>query len=80
LIKHYEQLIDRLLPLLNDENYILMLQLVSLPEEIRGYGHVKEEHLKGVKLREEKLMAHIFDPAADKELSQSAEGHLRHAS
>ncbi|WP_428663700.1 indolepyruvate ferredoxin oxidoreductase family protein [Reyranella sp.] len=45
LIREYEQLIDELLSTLSLENHSLAVKLASIPEEIRGYGHVKESHL-----------------------------------
>ena len=32
------------------------MALASLPDEIRGYGHVKERHLKAARLKWEKLL------------------------
>jgi indolepyruvate ferredoxin oxidoreductase len=33
-----------------------MVELASIPEDIRGYGHVKERHLKNAKQKEAKLL------------------------
>ena len=33
-----------------------MVELASVPEDIRGYGHVKERHLKNAKQKEAKLL------------------------
>ena len=57
LIKEYEAQIDYLLGKLKPENYELAVALVSLPEYIRGYGHVKERSLQDVKVNEEVLLA-----------------------
>jgi indolepyruvate ferredoxin oxidoreductase len=45
LIGEYEELVEELLGKLNGENHAVAVQLASLPEEIRGYGHVKEKNL-----------------------------------
>ena len=37
-------------------NYELAVSLASIPEYIRGYGHVKERHLKDAKAREAALL------------------------
>jgi indolepyruvate ferredoxin oxidoreductase len=41
LIAEYESLLDELALTLTPENHSLAIQLVSLPEHIRGFGHVK---------------------------------------
>ncbi|MGL4576911.1 MAG: indolepyruvate ferredoxin oxidoreductase family protein [Burkholderiaceae bacterium] len=50
LIGEYEQMIDTLLPKLSTDNLAVAVQLASIPDDIRGYGHVKEASL--VKARE----------------------------
>ncbi len=57
LIKAYEDQIDYLLENLNPENYEIAVSLASLPEHIRGYGHVKDRHMKDVRVNEEVLLA-----------------------
>ncbi len=57
LIKEYENLIDHLLEKISVRNYEFAVALASLPEHIRGYGHVKNHHLKDVKANEEILLA-----------------------
>jgi len=57
LITDYEALIDELLPRLAAHNHALAVELASIPEQIRGYGHVKERHLKAAKAKEAELVA-----------------------
>ena len=57
LITEYEAQIDYLLEKLNPENYDIAVALASLPEHIRGYGHVKDRHLRDVKINKEVLLA-----------------------
>ena len=38
-------------------NHALAVELASIPEQIRGYGHVKERHLKAAKAKEAELVA-----------------------
>jgi indolepyruvate ferredoxin oxidoreductase len=57
LITDYEALIDELLPRLAAHNYSIAVELASIPEHIRGYGHVKERHLKAAKAKEAELVA-----------------------
>jgi indolepyruvate ferredoxin oxidoreductase len=57
LITDYEALIDELLPLLAPYNQALAVELASIPEHIRGYGHVKLRHLTAAKAKEAELLA-----------------------
>jgi indolepyruvate ferredoxin oxidoreductase len=56
LITQYEALVDELLARLTPSNYELAVLLASIPEHIRGYGHVKDRHLKDAKAREAALL------------------------
>src|SRR5208283_3153813 len=57
LITDYEALLDELMAKLDTRNHDLAVQLASIPEHIRGYGHVKERQLKAAKARESELLA-----------------------
>ena len=57
LIIDYEALLEELLPRLAAHNHALAVELASIPEQIRGYGHVKERHLKAAKAKETELVA-----------------------
>ena len=57
LIEDYEGLVDRLLVDLDHDRLDLAVQLASLPEQIRGFGHVKERHLKATLERQQQLLA-----------------------
>jgi indolepyruvate ferredoxin oxidoreductase len=57
LIGDYEKLVDELLASLTPHNYEDAVALASIPEHIRGYGHVKERHLADAKKREAELLA-----------------------
>jgi indolepyruvate ferredoxin oxidoreductase len=57
LITDYEALIDELLPRLAAHNHAIAVELAAIPEHIRGYGHVKERHLKAAKAKEAELVA-----------------------
>jgi len=56
LILEYRNTIAALLPTLSSDNLSQMVGLASIPEDIRGYGHVKERHLKNAKQKEAKLL------------------------
>ncbi len=58
LIQRYEAVIAEVLPLLEDggAHYDTLLELVSLPEQIRGYGHVRAKAMALAKQRESVLL------------------------
>ena len=56
LIAEYRACIDELLQGLTAENLALAVRIASLPEDIRGYGHVKERHLQSVRTQWTTLM------------------------
>jgi indolepyruvate ferredoxin oxidoreductase len=51
LIQEYRALIEELCQGLKADNHALALELARLPEQIKGYGHVKERHLHAVRQR-----------------------------
>ena len=63
LIGEYEQTIAELLEKLDPSRVELAAEIASIPEFIRGYGHVKQRHLKDAKAREAELLAQWRDPA-----------------
>ena len=63
LILDYERTLERVLAEVNDANYAIAVELLSLPEEIRGFGHVKLRHLDAVRKREVELLGALRAPA-----------------
>jgi indolepyruvate ferredoxin oxidoreductase len=59
LIAVYEASIEDLLKKLSVDNHGVAVEIASLPEQIRGYGRVKEEHLAKVRARETELLAKL---------------------
>jgi indolepyruvate ferredoxin oxidoreductase len=57
LIAEYEAILDEILARLSPANHALAVDLASLPLEIRGFGHVKEASLAGVKAKEAAILA-----------------------
>jgi indolepyruvate ferredoxin oxidoreductase len=62
LIVDYVATIDGLLGQLDRGNVDLAAEIASIPEHIRGYGHVKEEHLHKAKEREAELLKEWRNP------------------
>jgi indolepyruvate ferredoxin oxidoreductase len=56
LIADYFATVERLLATLDAGNAGLAAEIASIPEHIRGYGHVKEAHLDKAKAREAELL------------------------
>jgi indolepyruvate ferredoxin oxidoreductase len=55
LIKDYEALLADILDRLTPQNHATAVALASLPEKIRGFGHVKQRHLTAAKAEEAAL-------------------------
>jgi indolepyruvate ferredoxin oxidoreductase len=57
LIDAYKASIDELLLGLNPGNHALAQRIAAIPEDIRGYGHVKHRHLVAARTKWDGLMA-----------------------
>src|SRR5262249_9082474 len=62
LITEYEQTVDALVAGLTRENHALALELASLPDEIRGYGHIKAKSIAAARAKREALLAKLGVP------------------
>ncbi|TDR90045.1 indolepyruvate ferredoxin oxidoreductase family protein [Enterovirga rhinocerotis] len=62
LIRDYEAMLDEVLPKLSARNHAVAIGLATIPEKIRGYGHVKERHLAAAKTEEAALLARFRSP------------------
>lgn len=56
LITDYRSTVEEILEKLNYENHSLAVEIANLPEQIRGFGHVKEESFKKTKMKWNELM------------------------
>jgi indolepyruvate ferredoxin oxidoreductase len=63
LVLDYERTVDELLAGLDRDRHATAVAIASIPEEIRGYGHVKMRHLKAAKAKEAELLAAFRSPA-----------------
>jgi indolepyruvate ferredoxin oxidoreductase len=57
LLSGYEADVDRLVAALDAGNHAVAVKIASLPEKVRGYGHVREQHAQAVAKERESLMA-----------------------
>jgi len=63
-IEDYDRLLDALCAKLSRNNLSIAVKLASIPDSIRGYGHVKERHVALAKAEQAKLLADFNDPQA----------------
>jgi indolepyruvate ferredoxin oxidoreductase len=63
LIGEYERILEELLTGLDRDNHALAVEIAGIPEQVRGYGHVKEAHLAKARAREAELLAAFRSPA-----------------
>ncbi|HET7032236.1 MAG TPA: indolepyruvate ferredoxin oxidoreductase family protein, partial [Casimicrobiaceae bacterium] len=52
----YETILAEVLAALAPHNHELAVDIAEIPEHIRGYGHVKDRHLKAAKAKEAELL------------------------
>ena len=57
LIGDYEAIVAEILATLAPHNHPLAVELAQVPEQIRGYGHIKERNVTAAKAQEGKLLA-----------------------
>jgi len=57
LIVDYFRQVDELLAGLGHDNHALAVDIASVPEHIRGYGHIKERHFADAMKRQDDLLA-----------------------
>ena len=56
LIREYEQTVERLLARLTPQNHALALQIAAIPDEIRGYGHIKARNVEPARRKRDELL------------------------
>jgi indolepyruvate ferredoxin oxidoreductase len=64
LLEAYEKLLLEIADSLTPEKYALAIALLSMPEKIRGYGHVKERHMAAAACEEQDLLTRYRAPLA----------------
>ena len=57
LIGEYEQTVEALLAGLTRDNHALAVEIASLPETIRGYGHLKAKSVQAARAKRDELLA-----------------------
>jgi indolepyruvate ferredoxin oxidoreductase len=69
LIARYEATVAELLENLTPANQALAAEIASLPEQIRGFGHVKLRAMKRVAAREAELLDAFRNPKPEPAVS-----------
>jgi indolepyruvate ferredoxin oxidoreductase len=57
LIREYQETIERLLVELTPQNHAVAIQIATLPEEIRGYGHIKLTSVAAARKKRDELLS-----------------------
>ncbi|MFQ5534465.1 MAG: indolepyruvate ferredoxin oxidoreductase family protein [Sphingomonadales bacterium] len=57
MIQDYRKLIEQVLEDLSPENHALALMIAGIPEQIRGFGHIKLASMEKARTRRKKLLA-----------------------
>ncbi len=66
LIEDYRATVAKLLQRLSRNNHGIAIEIAALPEQIRGFGYVKDENLARVRAREAELLARFEAPMSSK--------------
>jgi indolepyruvate ferredoxin oxidoreductase len=67
LIREYEDTVERLLGGLTPQNHALAVQIAAIPDEIRGFGHIKARTLAPARKKRDELLARYeAGPAAER--------------
>lgn len=64
LIEDYAHTVDELVAGLDGDNHALAVDIASVPEHIRGYGHIKDRHLADAMKRQHDLLSAWRNPVS----------------
>jgi indolepyruvate ferredoxin oxidoreductase len=66
LVREYEQTIEVLLAALTAQNHALAVQIASLPEEMRGFGHIKQRNVDAARKKRGELLGRFSARATER--------------
>lgn len=66
LIERYLVTIDNVSAAMNLANYAIAVQIATIPDDIRGYGHVKRQSLQLAEEKEGKLLQEYFSGSGER--------------
>ena len=61
LAGQYRDLVTSILPRMTTANLPTVVAIASIPEDIRGYGHVRQQHLEAARKKEKSLLVALSD-------------------
>jgi indolepyruvate ferredoxin oxidoreductase len=64
LIEEYEQMLERVLTRLDGSNHAVAVKIAQLPEQVRGFGHVKAKSVAKMQRERDALMSEFDRPVA----------------
>src|SRR5690606_18117214 len=67
LIADYERVVEEIITNLDHSNHEAAIELAAIPDQIRGYGHVRERYLASARKRQAALLEdfrHRHPPSA----------------
>ena len=64
LIEDYRRWVEELLQRFAEADFDVALSLARLPEQIRGFGHVKQSSMEAARIRREALMGKLYTSVA----------------
>ena len=69
LIGEYRASIEEVLKSLSATNHATAVEIARIPDQIKGFGHVKERHLKAARQAWSSLMAAYRDPRGTRQVA-----------
>ena len=69
LIRQYRESIDRVLASLGSGNHSLAVEIARIPEQIKGFGHVKERNLAAARVQWSRLLQQWNAPEAARQVA-----------
>jgi indolepyruvate ferredoxin oxidoreductase len=72
MIEDYIAVLDEICGRLDAQNHAAAVRLASVPDEIRGYGHVKERNVAAANALHERCLAEFRNPATQPAVRQVA--------
>ena len=66
LINEYERTVDTLLASLDHDNHALAVEIAGLPQQMRGFGHIKEANVAKAKTLEAALVERFTAPRQER--------------
>ena len=64
LITEYREMVGAVLAQLTPDNHALAVELATLPEKVRGFGHVKEQAVATFRTDKARLLAQLAQQRA----------------